>query len=98
MRRNSRVTNVTARLTQCCRFAAIAEGIFVAATRVGRTCAGTFRESVPPGTTVCADALARVGNVANNPTAKELIMLAKLTMLSATALLAGGMSIAAAQS
>jgi hypothetical protein len=34
-----------------------------------------------------------------NPTAKELIMkLGKLTMLSATALLAGGMSIAAAQS
>jgi hypothetical protein len=57
-----------------------------------------FHESVPPGTTVCADALARVGNVANNPTAKELIMLAKLTMLSATALLAGGMSLAAAQS
>jgi hypothetical protein len=42
--------------------------------------------------------LVSVGNVANNPTAKELIMIGKLTMLSATALLAGGMSIAAAQS
>jgi hypothetical protein len=42
--------------------------------------------------------LAQVGNVANNPTAKGFIMLGKLTMLSATALLAGGMSIAAAQS
>jgi len=42
--------------------------------------------------------LVRVGDVANNPTAKGFIMLGKLTMLSATALLAGGMSIAAAQS
>ena len=38
-----------------------------------------------------------VGNVANNP-AEGFVMLGKLTMLSATALLAGGMSIAAAQS
>jgi hypothetical protein len=50
------------------------------------------------GTTLCAPALAHVGNVASNPTAKGFIMLGKLTMLSATALLAGGMSIAAAQS
>jgi len=57
-----------------------------------------FHESVYLGTTLCADALALVGNVANNPTAKGFIMLGKLTMLSATALLAGGMSIAAAQS
>jgi hypothetical protein len=58
-----------------------------------------FHESIYLGTTLCADALAQVGNVADNPTVKELIMkLGKLTMLSATALLAGGMSIAAAQS
>src|SRR5438128_1973485 len=58
-----------------------------------------FRESVSPGNNPLQSALARVGNVANIPTAKELIMkLGKLTMLSATALLAGGMSLAAAQS
>jgi len=51
------------------------------------------------GTTLRAFALVFVGDVANNPAAKELIMkLGKLTMLSATALLAGGMSLAAAQS
>jgi len=40
-----------------------------------------------------------VGNIASTPKSKELIMkLGKLSMLSAAALLAGGMSLALAQS
>lgn len=55
---------------------------------------------VPFGTFTLAAALALVGNVANTPSSeKDFIMkLGKLTVLSAAALLAGGLSIASAQS
>jgi len=39
---SSPVRSVTARLTRCCRFAAIAEGICVAQMRFGSRCTGTF--------------------------------------------------------
>jgi hypothetical protein len=52
-----------------------------------------------PGTPFALPRWSLVGDVASNPTAKGFVMkLSKLTMLSATALLAGGMSLAAAQS